>query len=81
MKPKDKLNKKDKGFLQRLGIRKTRKLIKYSTKLYNTCCNRCKRHIARDSRNIKVDVFCDKCKEKIKPLVDKINRLKNENQN
>jgi len=60
--------------LKHLGIRKKIKLMSYTTKMYNLCCNKCKHHILYSPSDA-IDKVCPKCLIEISPILKDIERL------
>jgi len=67
-----KIEEKDQKKLKLLGMRKTKKLMKYSGELYNNLCISCKSQVIS---NPKFDNYCSKCEIEVKKIEEKINRL------
>ena len=69
-----KLSNKQEGTLRRLGIRKQIKLIRLTTKIYNTLCIDCK-HRSIQGGDLDPESYCIECQDKVAPIVKKIERL------
>lgn len=57
-------------------IKKPR-VMKCFVKIYNLCCLDCKNRILKQCETFKIEMFCDSCKEKVKPVIEKLDRLMN----
>ena len=68
----EKLDEEEKKKLRFLGLRKTKKLMKYSTELYNKLCRPCQLQVIN---NPKFKDYCPTCEEEVKIIEEKITKL------
>lgn len=68
MKPK--IGKEEKEFVKKYGVRRTHQLSRLTLELYNNYCDKCK-------RKSPYQMPCDECLIKTKPILKKMNELKN----
>lgn len=61
---KQQLNDKQEGIKNRLGIRKTAKLIRLINSIRNSICNDCRTKFDQAKAQLDLEDYCDDCKDK-----------------